>query len=294
MRKVFNKPELEESLSRDGYFTLPLLSKEDVARLRQFYEQTPPPDVDAEFYTTHWSQQKEYRQLVDDNLRPLLAERALPLFNDYKACFGYFFVKHPTEGSAFHIHQDWSLVDEDQFRGVTLWIALDDTDVNNGCMHVVPRSHLFANNLRGTNIETPYRKIDDLIEEKFCQPVPLKAGETLFFDQRLLHFTPPNRADKTRVAAGLVTIPRETTFVHYYLDEASGNVTKYIADDEFLLEMGFGEKVEEKNYQCAGEYPYETAYFTERELKAVYNRLNGRENKLANWLQSLKQKLTPA
>lgn len=294
MRKVFKEEELESSLSEHGYFTMQLLSEKEVSRLRQFHEENPPPDVDQEFYTTHWSQQKEYRQLVDNNVRPLLAKHALPLFNDYKDCFGYFFVKHPAEGSVFHIHQDWSLVDEEYFRGVTLWVALTDTDQQNGCLHVVPGSHLFGGNLRGTNIQSPFSQVEDLIEEKYCQPLPLKSGEAIFFDQRLLHYSPPNRSNETRLAAGLVTIPRETTFVHYYFDDNTDKVLKYIADDNFLLEMGFGESVRDKNYQIENEFYYQTELYTNKEFIWIYNNSITTKSKFTSIWYRLKNKLNLA
>ena len=38
-------------------------------------------------------------------------------------------------------HQDYSYWPLDQPRGITIWIALDDTDKNNGCMSFIPQSH---------------------------------------------------------------------------------------------------------------------------------------------------------
>ena len=76
------------------------------------------------------------------------------------------------------------------------WVALDNTDAANGCMHVVPRSHV-----DGTPAHDPTVRAADLaVCQGRCVAVPLRAGDALLFHGDLIHGTPPNRSQSRRRA----------------------------------------------------------------------------------------------
>jgi len=268
MRSTFIDSTLQNELEKRGFVTLPLLSREEINTLMNGYYQTYDPDLTQPFYTTHWSQDRKHRQEVDGLVRPVLEDKLLSHLNAYKACLGFYLVKQPGKHGEFHVHQDWTLVDEKYFKGLTTWVALSDTTVENGCLHIVPGSHKLTNSLRGMDIQSPFSNMKEMIEREFCEPVELKAGEAVIFDHRLLHYSPPNKTDKLRIAAGLVTIPQETTFIHYHCDK--GNVvTKYITDDNFLLDVGLGQ-LTNRNYIVEKKMVYEPDFFDEESFRTVY------------------------
>lgn len=101
-------------------------------------------------------------------------------------------------GSAYAWHQDWSCC----WRAftdnlVTCFIYLDDADETNGCLQVVPGSH-------AQKIIYPFRQgsrfaIDTAsFDQEQIVPVPLKAGEMIFFDPYLLHYSALNRSNTPR------------------------------------------------------------------------------------------------
>lgn len=101
-------------------------------------------------------------------------------------------------GSPYPWHQDWSCC----WRAftddlVTCFIYLDDADEKNGCLQVIPGSHL-------NKVIYPFKQgsrfeIDPgAIAQDRVVPVPLKAGEMIFFDPYLLHFSAPNRSSVPR------------------------------------------------------------------------------------------------
>ena len=65
-------------------------------------------------------------------VRELLGE-AVYLFNEQ------FVVKGPNTGSSFAWHQDSAYVGYEHKPYLTVWMALDDTTVDNGCVYVLPR-----------------------------------------------------------------------------------------------------------------------------------------------------------
>ncbi len=103
-------------------------------------------------------------------------------------------------GSPYAWHQDWNCcwrAHTDEL--ITCFIYLDDADATNGCLHVIPGSHQgkaiypFA---AGGHFEIDPAYID---RDKIV-PVPLKAGEMIFFDPYLLHFSDLNHSRVPRRA----------------------------------------------------------------------------------------------
>jgi phytanoyl-CoA hydroxylase len=108
-------------------------------------------------------------------------------------------VKPPFIGSEKPWHQDnayFSVAPLDAILGV--WIALDDAGLENGCMHVIPGAHRegAVRHHHGFDCE-----IDPtLLPVERAVPVPVPAGEAMFFYGMLPHETPPNRSPERRRA----------------------------------------------------------------------------------------------
>ncbi|MCZ7645489.1 MAG: phytanoyl-CoA dioxygenase family protein [Planctomycetota bacterium] len=75
--------------------------------------------------------------------------------------------------------------------------ALDDAAPENGCLQVIPRTHLKEIQHYGRELQI------DLTEEQQANThyVPLKAGDTLLFHSLLLHGSEPNRSEQDRRVA---------------------------------------------------------------------------------------------
>jgi len=103
-------------------------------------------------------------------------------------------------GSPYPWHQDWVCcwrAHTDQL--VTCFIYLDGADATNGCLQVVPGSHLGKPILpfrAGSRFEVDPAHVD----QAKIVPVPLKAGEMIFFDPYLLHYSDLNRSRTPRRA----------------------------------------------------------------------------------------------
>jgi phytanoyl-CoA hydroxylase len=105
-------------------------------------------------------------------------------------------MKPPRHGSAKPYHQDSAYWQIDPPDLVSAWIALDDATLENGCMRVIPGSHL------GEIIEHQHLQDYQVDEAKLDTSrevaVPLDAGGCLFFHSRLLHATAPNHSPHAR------------------------------------------------------------------------------------------------
>jgi ectoine hydroxylase-related dioxygenase (phytanoyl-CoA dioxygenase family) len=104
-------------------------------------------------------------------------------------------------------HQDIValLPDADETTIVTVWVALTDASIENGCLVSVPGSHRLGCQVHCANAEIasePYVPAAVLagIEE---QPLPVGRGGVVLFDKLNVHCSLPNRSSKMRWSADL-------------------------------------------------------------------------------------------
>ncbi|MAE67285.1 MAG: hypothetical protein CMJ18_23735 [Phycisphaeraceae bacterium] len=95
-------------------------------------------------------------------------------------------------------HQDFAYWDTMQPKQVTVWGAIDAATRENGCMQVIPRSHLkgLVPHYKGEDFMIDEQRIDES-EIVFAEMNP---GDVLFFNVLLLHASAPNTSDKPRLA----------------------------------------------------------------------------------------------
>ncbi len=111
-----------------------------------------------------------------------------------------FIVKGPKTGASFAWHQDSGYVMFEHTPYVTVWLALDDTTVDNGAVYVLPR-----NLNEDTSVVTHHWDQDGkvLIGYEGTDPgVPafVPAGSAVVFSSVTLHRSSPNITDQPRRA----------------------------------------------------------------------------------------------
>jgi len=126
-----------------------------------------------------------------------------------------FFCKYPGPEETKFIawHQDvayWGLKPP---VAHTAWIAIDDSDAGNGCMRVIPESHLQGivthetserhSNLLSINQEIP----DELVDTEKAVDVVLKAGEISVHHGQMFHASTPNRSSRRRCGLTIRCVP---------------------------------------------------------------------------------------
>lgn len=112
----------------------------------------------------------------------------------------HFFCKLPGDEKHVHWHQDASYWPLSPARTVTAWLAIDDADVENACMHFLPGTHRLGQ-LEYRKPDTPgvlWQEITHI--ETYGKPVPdiLKAGQVSLHADMLAHGSSPNRSTRRR------------------------------------------------------------------------------------------------
>ena len=113
-----------------------------------------------------------------------------------------YFCKLPGDGKPVSWHQDASYWPLTPARTVTMWLAVDDADRENGAMQVIPGTHKLGHlefDLSGAEDDSVLpQKIKSI--EKYGEPVyfEMKAGEMSLHADMLVHGSDPNRSDRRR------------------------------------------------------------------------------------------------
>ena len=116
------------------------------------------------------------------------------------------FVKPAHHGGEVIWHQDYSYWTRTRpMAHLTCWIGLDDSTLENGCVHYVPRSHKW-NLLPREDFASDMDKIlEYLSPEQTAEfkpvPIELKKGECSFHHPLMVHGSYSNSSDRARRAA---------------------------------------------------------------------------------------------
>lgn len=131
-------------------------------------------------------------------------------------------------------HQDPAYVDETRTYSVIAWIPLEDIQKDNGCLHILPKSHLWGNDKRSISMDWAFEKFS-LEFWNYLQPIITQKGDIVIFDAALIHGTNINTTNKNRVAINIPLLPRNEQMITFTATSKNlGN--KYEIDADYYLE----------------------------------------------------------
>lgn len=105
-------------------------------------------------------------------------------------------LKPARYGSPHPWHQDEPYFKEMAIPIATIWISVDRATQANGCMQVIPKSHLSG--IVERKDERRFWLTDDEVDTSAAVHAELEAGGALIFHSRLLHGSGPNQTDHCR------------------------------------------------------------------------------------------------
>lgn len=163
---------------------------------------------------------------------------------------GAFQIKPASSTSILNPHQDSPIIDETKYYATYVWIPLCDTNVKNGTLHVLPKSHLWGNFQRSLNVPWPFR---DHIKTlwKHMIPIDTNVGDIICFDSALIHSSTPNLSDKLRLAFTTCLLPKNYELVEYFCDQNTpkNKIEMYYIDDYYYRNCNIEKRPEENLYK---------------------------------------------
>ena len=107
-------------------------------------------------------------------------------------------------GGVVKAHQDSTFLHTDPMNLIGFWIALEDADLDNGCMWFAPGTHRdgVAGRLKRTIqdgvLDTKYEGDAPRTKEEEFVPVPVKRGGLVLIHGEVVHKSGPNQSDRSR------------------------------------------------------------------------------------------------
>lgn len=217
MRTTFIENQKEISFANDGYLVVELLDPVKLKELNKAVRELGFGREHEEKLRVSITQESaEKKKEIYEKLSPVLRSVTDKLFLDYKLIRIGIFDKLPG-GRETTIHNHPNLVDESKYRSLTFWVPLTDTSVEMGTLHVIKGSHKITNHIRPYNdFYGTYKKVSTRLLKKYSTPILLKAGQAIVFDDRLIHWTPPNNSSRIRTAIKVDFIPQEAELAIYF------------------------------------------------------------------------------
>lgn len=235
---VFHYPSIlkdevhNTALAEKGYAIFPFLKPDAIEQLASYYLEFQKEEP-AHFYSSTHSADMAFRKKTSNFIHTVLSPLVSDVLRDYKLLGGAYVVKPAHGKGILQPHQDWNLVDERNSRSYNLWIPLVDVDVKNGAVFVLAGSHARLNTYRGPGIPSAFKEVEQHIWQKL-EPLPMKAGEALFYDHALLHGSPANTSDKVRIGIVCGVIPKDAAMQLHALQD--GNIETFQCNESFFLE----------------------------------------------------------
>ena len=127
------------------------------------------------------------------------------------------FCKPPLEGYETPWHQDGHYWPIRPLATCTVWLALEDSKVDNGCLRVVPGSHR-AKQLHDhlhedrVDLTLQQRLAPGTFDEAEAADVELEAGEMSLHDVYMIHGARPNTSSRRRTGVALRYMPSTSLF----------------------------------------------------------------------------------
>ncbi len=103
-------------------------------------------------------------------------------------------VRAHVGGTDWHQDRAVALEEADQTQMITVWLAITDATVENGCLQCVPR----VTEMLPHCPKTQTAIADGFVDEARARPLPVKAGGAVILDPMIPHASLPNRSGGIR------------------------------------------------------------------------------------------------
>jgi non-haem Fe2+, alpha-ketoglutarate-dependent halogenase len=207
-------PEQIEAFNRDGYLSpLPLFSHAEIAGIRSYFDDLLARTLAAggdsySISTAHLKYGRVYDLLTDARIVSYVKD----LLGENVVGWGtHFFCKLPGDGKRVSWHQDASYWPLTPSKTVTVWLAIDDANIENACMQFIPGSHWFGHLTYTLKEDDQSNALTQTVAgiEQLKAPVhnQLRAGEISLHSDLLVHGSEPNTSAKRRCGLTLRYCP---------------------------------------------------------------------------------------
>lgn len=198
-------PDQIAQYNAQGYvFPIDVFSATEITAIRAYFDDLLAKAAAAgwgSYELTNWH--KSCRGVWDIVTTDRILDLAQDLLGDTVILrHSHFFAKLPGDGKRVSWHQDASYWPLTPSKVVSVWLAIDDSDLGNGALQVIPRSHLQAQLDFQDSTPEEQNVLNQTVAnpEAYGDPVTLqlRAGQVSLHSDWILHGSEPNASDRRR------------------------------------------------------------------------------------------------
>ncbi len=186
-------------------FPIDIFTPGEIAEIRAYIDDLLPRAMAAgwdNYQVVNWH--KHCRGLWDIVTDPRIIDVVADLLGDSVVLrHSHLFAKLPGDPKRVSWHQDASYWPLTPSRVVSAWLAIDDVDIDNSAMHVIPGSHHHAQltfrDSTATENNVLVQTVDNAAD--YGEPpvaLEMRAGQISLHSDWILHGSEPNRSDRRR------------------------------------------------------------------------------------------------
>ncbi len=211
--KVLSPSQVADFNEKGYIFPIDLFTPEETQANLDYFEKLLGMAFDAgmdRYSINGWQThcQGVYDLVMDDRILDYAEDILGP---DLVVTMTHYFAKMPGDETAVYWHQDASFWPLTPSKVLTVWIAIDDVDVENGAMKLFPGTHHLG--------RIPFEWVTDQEDgvlnqhvhnpEQYADPisVELKAGQISLHTDMLLHGSQPNPSNRRRCGLTIRYMP---------------------------------------------------------------------------------------
>ncbi|MFT5860226.1 MAG: hypothetical protein ACI865_002334 [Flavobacteriaceae bacterium] len=230
---IFKDPEIQRKFDEDGFVKIPLLSEEEVdalARMREEYF----PEKGSVFFSSSYLDDYDLKMEISNKISEAITAGLEKQCVNFRLIGAAYLIKGIGKHSEMPMHQDWTIVDEQEFYAVNVWIPLTDTNEENGTLELMKGSHNWNEALRAPTLPMSFAGLESKIKPKLTV-VPAKKGEVIILNQATIHYSKPNMTDEIRPAVTSGMISQKAPLKFHYWDKERNQIEEFAQKDDFLL-----------------------------------------------------------
>ncbi len=280
---IFKNREDFNTFSKQGFDSGPYINSKQVTELQELYN-----EVENQL---HFDQGCNFSVLEKDiDLRTYIHNSIISIckpsldkrFKDYKFFIAHLIVKKPYSKKSISLHQDPMFTDQAIYPAMSVWTALGGVDEVTGKFgfinHAVDAFPPFQTETLPQVFKNVYNHLNSDVSE-----LALKAGDGIYFDNRMIHYTHPNISNKTRVGLTIKIAHKdaENLTLHRVPGQPNAEIKLYKHHDSFYADADWVyDSSKEHGHNCLGVLDYEPYFEDEESIKQVL------QNKTPNKYQS--------
>ena len=203
--RILTGEQVQQYNDKGYVFPIDIFSPTEIESIRSYFDNLLPKALQAgwnSYELTNWHKhcQGVWDIVTDSRIIDIMEDM---LGDTVILRHSHFFAKLPGDGMRVSWHQDASYWPITPSKVVSAWLAIDDSDLGNGAMQVIPGSHLNAQVEFRDSAEDERNVLNQTVEdpEQHGDPpvaLELKAGQISLHSDWVLHGSDPNESDRRR------------------------------------------------------------------------------------------------